>query len=126
MSSKFIFNSLVGNVAETVHGDQKATLHIDEQQTNLVEVTEEIQKVLDYLEHNKPTVINAQGVVAQAVESHPILKNRQAIEKVMQSNPTLKIRLQRAVTAAGIETVKVLFAPAGIMIEAIKAWINPT
>ncbi len=77
------------------------------------------------MEQDKPTVIDAQPIVAQAVESHPVLKNRQAIEQVIKNNPMLKVRFQRAVTAAGIETVKVLFAPAGIPIEAFKAWNEP-
>jgi hypothetical protein len=84
-----------------------------------------LEQLLEKMEQDKPTVIDAQPIVAQAVESHPVLKNRQVIEQVIKNNPTLKVRLQRAVTAAGIETIKILFAPAGIPIEAIRAWNQP-
>jgi hypothetical protein len=33
--------------------------------------------------------------------------------------------LRRVATAVGIETVKVIFAPAGILIEGVKAWTQP-
>ncbi|MEH2462172.1 hypothetical protein [Nostoc sp.] len=78
--------------------------------------------MLEQIEQTKPTPTEARLIVDQAVEKHPLLKDRQIIEQAIKRYPPLKIRLQRTVTAVGIETVKILFAPAGIAIEAIKAW----
>ncbi|MCM0588960.1 MAG: HEAT repeat domain-containing protein [Gloeotrichia echinulata DEX184] len=115
------FHNITGSVTGNIEGDNIGTQH-NYSQADIAELEKLLEQLLAQIEQNKPTPIEAQPIVAQAVESHPILKNKQAIEQVIQSHPTLKIRLKRAVTAAGIETVKVLFAPAGIVIETIRAW----
>ncbi|OCQ98440.1 hypothetical protein BCD64_14220 [Nostoc sp. MBR 210] len=108
-------SSVAGNVEGDIIGTQ-----------NNYPATPELATVLEQLlakiEQDKPTVIDAQPIVAKVVESHPVLKDKQAVEQVMKTYPPLKVRLRKAVTAAGIETVKILFAPAGIPIEAIRAW----
>ncbi|MGJ5676758.1 MAG: HEAT repeat domain-containing protein [Nostochopsis sp.] len=113
------------SVAGNVEGDNIATQnnHLPTQDITKLETV--LEQLLEKMEQDKPTVIDAQPIVAQAVESYPVLKDRQVIEQVIKNHPTLKVRLQRAVTAAGIETVKILFAPAGIPIEAIRAWNQP-
>ncbi len=114
------------NVAGNVEGDNINTQNNYASTEDIAKLETVLEQLLEKMEQDKPTVIDAQPIVAQAVESHPVLKNRQAIEQVIKNNPMLKVRLQRAVTAAGIETVKILFAPAGIAIEAIRAWNEPS
>ncbi|MEH1932765.1 MAG: HEAT repeat domain-containing protein [Nostoc sp.] len=119
------FGNITGSVTGNIQGDNIGTQKNYGSTKDIADLETVLQQLLEKMEQDKPTVIDAQPIVAQAVESHPVLKNRQAIEQVIKNNPTLKVRLQRAVTAAGIETVKVLFAPAGIPIEAIRAWNEP-
>ncbi|MFN6531371.1 HEAT repeat domain-containing protein [Nostoc sp. ChiSLP03a] len=116
------FGNIVGSVTGNIHGDNIGTQNNYPSTEDIANLETVLQQLLEKIEQDKPTVIDAQPIIAQAVESHPVLKNRQAIEQVIKNNPILKVRLQRAVTAAGIETVKILFAPAGIAIEAIRAW----
>ncbi|MEH2439469.1 HEAT repeat domain-containing protein [Nostoc sp.] len=120
------FSNMTGSVTGNIQGDNIGTQHNYPSTEDIANLKTVLEQLLEKMEQDKPTVIDAQPIVAQAVESHPVLKNRQAIEQVIKNNPTLKVRLQRAVTAAGIETVKVLFAPAGIPIEAIRAWNKPS
>ncbi|RCJ38347.1 hypothetical protein A6770_13435 [Nostoc minutum NIES-26] len=119
------FGNIIGSVTGNIHGDNIGTQNNYPSTKDIADLETVLQQLLEKMEQDKPTVIDAQPIVAQAVESHPVLKNRQAIEQVIKNNPTLKVRLQRAVTAAGIETIKILFAPAGIPIEAIRAWNQP-
>ncbi|MBW4430518.1 MAG: hypothetical protein KME28_01820 [Pelatocladus maniniholoensis HA4357-MV3] len=126
MSAKFNFYGTVGNVADNVQGNQEATLYISEQQKSLVEVAEEIQNLFDYLEQSNPTLIEVQRKVKQAVEHNSSLKDPNAIELAIKNSPTLQARLRNALTAASLEAIKVIFAPAGILIEAVRAWIYPS
>ncbi|MBN3927041.1 MAG: HEAT repeat domain-containing protein [Nostoc sp. NMS4] len=120
------FGNITGSVTGNIQGDNIGTQNNYASTKDIANLETVLEQLLENMEQDKPTVIDAQPIVAQAVESHPVLKNRQAIEQVIKNNPTLKVRLQRAVTAVGIETVKVLFAPAGIAIEAIRAWNEPS
>ncbi|WP_375470814.1 NACHT domain-containing protein [uncultured Nostoc sp.] len=120
------FGPIVGSVTGNIQGDNIGTQNNYASTKDIANLEIVLEQLLEKMEQDKPTVIDAQPIVAQAVESHPVLKNRQAIEQVIKNNPTLKVRLQRALTAAGIETVKILFAPAGIPIEAIRAWNEPS
>ncbi|AVH69039.1 HEAT repeat domain-containing protein [Nostoc sp. 'Lobaria pulmonaria (5183) cyanobiont'] len=120
------FGTIVGSVTGNIQGDNIGTQNNYASTKDIAKLETVLEQLLEKMEQDKPTVIDAQPIVAQAVESHPVLKNRQAIEQVIKNNPMLKVRLQRAVTAAGIETVKILFAPAGIAIEAIRAWNEPS
>ncbi|MEH2128935.1 HEAT repeat domain-containing protein [Nostoc sp.] len=119
------FSNITGSVTGNIQGDNIGTQNNYPSTQDIANLETVLEQLLEKMEQDKPTVIDAQPIVAQAVESHPVLKNRQAIEQVIKNNPTLKVRLQRAVTAAGIETIKILFAPAGIPIEAIRAWNEP-
>ncbi|MEH1849289.1 MAG: HEAT repeat domain-containing protein, partial [Nostoc sp.] len=120
------FGNITGSITGNIESDNINTQNNYASTKDIVNLETVLEQLLEKMEQDKPTVINAQPIVAQAVESHPVLKNRQAIEQVIKNNPTLKVRLQRAVIAAGIETVKILFAPAGIPIEAIRAWNEPS
>ncbi|MEH2422139.1 MAG: HEAT repeat domain-containing protein [Nostoc sp.] len=119
------FGNITGSITGNIQGDNIGTQNNYASTKDIADLETVLHQLLEKMEQDKPTVINAQPIVAQAVESHPILKDRQVIEQVIKNNPTLKVRLQRAVTAAGIETIKILFAPAGIPIEAIRAWYQP-
>lgn len=118
------FHAPINNssVAGNVEGDSIGTQHNYPSTPDIAKLATVLEQLLTKIEQDKPTVIDAQPIVAEAVESHPVLKDKQAVEQVMKTYPPLKVRLQKAVTAAGIETVKILFAPAGIPIEAIRAW----
>ncbi|MBU7586901.1 MAG: HEAT repeat domain-containing protein [Nostoc sp. TH1S01] len=117
--SNATFNNLTGSVTGNIQGDNIGTQNNYPATPELATVLEQL---LTKIEQDKPTVIDAQPIVAEVVESYPVLKDKQAVEQVMKTYPPLKVRLRKAVTAAGIETVKILFAPAGIPIEAIRAW----
>ncbi|GBE93623.1 NACHT domain-containing protein [Nostoc cycadae] len=117
--SNATFNNLTGSVTGNIQGDNIGTQNNYSATPELATVLEQL---LTKIEKDKPTVIDAQPIVAEIVEIHPVLKDKQAVEQVMKTYPPLKVRLRKAVTAAGIETVKILFAPAGIPIEAIRAW----
>ncbi|MDZ8226789.1 HEAT repeat domain-containing protein, partial [Nostoc sp. ChiVER01] len=119
-------NNNIGSVTGNIQGNNIGTQNNYASTEDIAKLETVLEQLLEKMEQDKPTVIDAQPIVAQAVESHPVLKNRQAIEQVIKNNPELKVRLQRAVTAAGIETIKILFAPAGIPIEAIRAWNEPS
>lgn len=119
------FGNIIGSVTGNIQGDNIGTQNNYPAAENIAEVEKLLQKLLEQIEQTKPTPIEAQLIVEQAVEKHPVLKDGQIIEQAIKRYPPLKVRLQRVVTAAGIETVKVLFAPAGIAIEAIRAWTQP-
>ncbi|MEH2198564.1 HEAT repeat domain-containing protein [Nostoc sp.] len=116
------FGPIVGSVTGNIQGDNIGTQNNYASTEDIANLITVLEQLLEKMEQDKPTEIDAKLIVAQAVESHPVLENRQAIEQVIKNNPKLKVRLQRTVTAAGIEIVKILFAPAGIFIEAIRAW----
>ncbi len=113
------------SIAGSVEGDSIGTQNNSPSTENIAEVEKVLQQLLEQIEQTKPTPIEAQRIVDQAVEKHPILKDGQIVEQAIKRYPPLNVRLRRVVTAAGIETVKVLFAPAGILTEAIEAWIQP-
>ncbi|MEH2077195.1 MAG: HEAT repeat domain-containing protein, partial [Nostoc sp.] len=120
------FGNITGSITGNIQGDNIGTQNNYASTKNIANLETVLEQLLEKMEQDKPTVIDAQAIVAQAVESHPVLKNRQAIEQVMKNNPTLTVRLQRTMIAAGIEIIKIVFAPAGIAIEAIRAWNEPS
>ncbi|MBD2500700.1 HEAT repeat domain-containing protein [Anabaena azotica] len=118
-----ITNSSV--VAGNVEGDSIGNQYNSPATDKIAEVEKLLQQLLEQIEQTKPTPTEAQIIVNQAVEKHPVLKDQHNIEQAIKRYPPLKVRLQRVVTAVGIETVKVIFAPAGIVIEGIRALIEP-
>jgi CheY-like chemotaxis protein len=68
------------------------------------EAAKEIQDLLRYLQESNPTDIEA------------------AVNQEIIRNPTFKSRLRNALKEAGLETLKVIFAPLGIGIEAVRGW----
>ncbi|MBD2691112.1 HEAT repeat domain-containing protein [Anabaena catenula] len=125
-ASKYSFpNATTVQIVENNNGEVIAHKYAAHQKQNIAEVETVIQKLLEQIEQNKPTPIEAELIVNQAVDNHPVLKDKQVIEQAIKNYPNLKIRLRRVATAVGIETVKVIFAPAGILIEGVKAWTQP-
>ncbi|MDP5337572.1 MAG: HEAT repeat domain-containing protein [Nodularia sp. (in: cyanobacteria)] len=110
------------SVAGNVEGDSIGTQNNYRAAESIAEIETVIQKLLEQIEQNKPTPVEAELMVNQAVDNHPVLRDKQAIEQAVENNKNLRIRLRRVVTAVGIETVKIIFAPAGILIEGVKAW----
>jgi hypothetical protein len=70
------------------------------------EAAVEIQELLAHLQQTYPTNLEV------------------AIQQEIKRNPTFKVRLQNALKEAGLETAKVLFAPLGIGIEAVRGWME--
>jgi hypothetical protein len=116
-------NYIKSNHGTYIEGDQN--IYASDQRQSLKEVIAAIQQLLDYLEQPSQTSISAQQVAEQAAARHPALRDPQIVELAVKNTPTLQMRLRSALTAMGIETVKVIFAPAGIPIEGIKAWLEP-
>jgi uncharacterized protein YjbI with pentapeptide repeats len=117
-----------GNYVESNHGtyiEGDQNIYASDQRQSLTEVIVAIQQLLDYLEQPSQTSISAQQVAEQAATRHPALRDPQIVELAVKNTPTLQMRLRSALTAMGIETVKVIFAPAGIPIEGVKAWLQP-
>ncbi|HYW20536.1 MAG TPA: HEAT repeat domain-containing protein [Nodularia sp. (in: cyanobacteria)] len=110
------------SVAGSVEGDSIGTQNNYRTAESTAEIETVIQKLLEQIEQNKPTPVEAELIVNQAVDNYPVLRDKQVIEQAIENNQNLKIRLRRVVTAVGIETVKIIFAPAGILIEGVKAW----
>jgi hypothetical protein len=71
---------------------------------NLAEATTEIENSLDQLAQEQ--------LLTSPITQHEI-----------QENSDFKTRLKKSLTAGIIETVKVIFAPLGILIEVLKAWL---
>ncbi len=70
------------------------------------EAAVEIQELLAHLQQTYPTNLEV------------------AIQQEIKRNPTFKVRLRNALKEAGLETAKVLFAPLGIGIEAVRGWME--
>jgi DNA-binding NarL/FixJ family response regulator len=68
------------------------------------EAARELQDLLTHLQESNPTDLEA------------------AVEQEIRRNPTFRSRLRNALKEAGLETAKVLFAPLGIGIEAVRGW----
>ncbi len=122
-SGTFGIGHMSGGTIE--EGAQVAAVINEPQPKKLAEVAAEIQNLLNYFEQNNPTIIEAQQMVKTATERQPELKNAKIIEEAIQATPTLKQRLRAAGEAAYVETVKMLFPPVGVAIEAFTAWNNP-
>ena len=122
-------NSSIGIGAAFEGSVQHVNQYIDQtniSERDLTETAEEIHRLLDCLKTTNPTIVEVQRIVEDAIYRMPTLKSPKAIEQVVKSSPTLQARLRSSLTAATAETVKVIFAPSGIAIEAVKAWLNPT
>lgn len=114
----------VGNNAGTVGGDFTVTGNFNfNDETSLTNIAQELEQIFDKI--ISKNLVEAQESAKEAVNRFPALTNPRAIELAGSNHPTLQVRLQSAIAAMGIETVKVIFAPAGIPIEGIKAWRNP-
>ena len=106
-------------------GAQVAGVINEAQSKNLTEVATKIEKLLDYFEHNDPSITQAQQIVKTATEEQPEILDAEIIEEAIKSIPTLRQRIGAAGTAAYIETVKMLLPPFGIAYEAYQAFKNP-
>lgn len=117
------FQAPVTGAAGKVSGDMN--VYAPEQKQTLTNVATEIVKLLDYFEHNNPSINEAQQVVKNVTEEQPEILDAEIVEEAINSSPTLKQRLGAAGTAAYIETVKILLPPFGVAYEAYKAFRNP-
>ena len=48
----------------------------------------------------------------------------QIVQQEIQQNSDFKTKLTKSLTAGSIETIKIIFAPLGIPIEMLKAWLE--
>lgn len=94
------FNAPVSAAPGNIEGD----LVVNPTPKTPEEAAKEIQDLLAYLQESNPTDIEA------------------AVNQEIIRNPTFKSRLRNALKEAGLETAKVIFAPLGIGIEAVRGW----
>ena len=83
----------------------------------------------DVIAHNYPSPQNLaeaameiQNLLDQLAETKPLTS--QVIQQEIQENSDFKNRLKKSLSAGSIETLKVIFAPLGIPIEMLKAWLE--
>jgi hypothetical protein len=96
------FHGPVSSVAGNVEGD----LVFNADSKTPAVAAAEIQELLSQLQQSNPVNLEA------------------AIQKEIEQNPTFKARFYSAFKEASLETVKVLFAPLGIGIEAVRGWLE--
>ncbi|MGI0493220.1 hypothetical protein ACN4EG_15665 [Alkalinema pantanalense CENA528] len=96
------FNAPITAITGNVEGD--FILNLNSQSS--VEAVSEIQELLGQLQQSNPINLEV------------------AIQQEIQHNPTFKARLSNALKEAGLEAAKVLFAPLGIGIEAVRGWFE--
>jgi hypothetical protein len=96
------FNAPVTGVAGNVEGD----FVVNPNPKSPAEAAAEIQDLLAYLQQTYSTNLET------------------AIQQEIKRSPTFKARLRNAMKEAGLETVKVIFAPLGIGIEAVRGWVE--
>ncbi len=103
----------IGNLADTVQGDQKSVQHNYAKQKSLTETAQEIQALLDQLSQTYPTqTFQEKGKMADVALAQ------------INANPTLKAKLMAVIKAMSIESVKqALNHPvAEILIAGVGAW----
>jgi hypothetical protein len=90
-------------VEQTDGGDVIAHNYASPQ--NLAKAATEIQNLLDKLAQEQPLT-------------------SQIVQQEIQQNCDFKTKLTKSLTAGSIETIKIIFAPLGIPIEMLKAWLE--
>lgn len=102
----------IGNLADTVKGDQITNQYNYASEQNLAEAATQIQQLLNQLAQTNPTTNEV--TVANAIQQE------------IKQNPTLKQRLRSALKAGGIEALKAIFNHplVSIPIETIKGWVE--
>jgi hypothetical protein len=96
------FYAPIEGVAGNIEGD----MIINQKPQTPAEAAKEIQDLLSFLQQANPTNLEA------------------ALQQAIRKDPTFKSRLRNALREAGVETVKVIFAPLGIGIEAVRGWLE--
>jgi hypothetical protein len=96
------FNAPVQNAAGNVEHD----FIVNPPPKTITESAVEIQQLLTHLQQTYPSNLES------------------AIQQEIKHNPTFKARLRNAFKEGGLETLKVLFAPLGIGIEAVRGWVE--
>ncbi len=90
------------------------------------EIATILQNLLDYFEtENPPTNFNfpeAQKQVKTLIENNPEILEGEIVKEVVENTPNLKQRIGKAGEAAYLETLKMIFPPINIAIEAVKAF----
>jgi len=96
------FNAPTQNVAGSVERD----FIVNPPPKPITESAAEIKNLLTHLQQAYPSNLES------------------AIQQEIKRNPTFKARLRNAFKEGGLETLKVLFAPLGIGIEAVRGWVE--
>jgi hypothetical protein len=100
---QMLFHGAVSGVAGNVEGDMVIN---NPYPASPAEAAAEIQDLLNQLQESNPANLES------------------AIQQEIEKNPTFKARLYNALKEAGLETGKVIFAPLGIGIEAVRGWLE--
>jgi hypothetical protein len=114
-------------------GISDSTVHIDMSQLlkkqELVVVARELTNLLDSIERSQSNQhISSPALTGEfelAISNYPELSEPKFIEASINSDPTLRQRILAASSAASLETVKVLFPPLAVAIEAVRAFQAP-
>ncbi len=114
-------------------GISDSTVHIDMPQLlkkqEVVVVARELNNLLDLIERSQTDQHNSSptltGEFKHAISNCPELSDPKVIEASINSDPTLRKRIVACSSAASLETVKVLFPPLAIVIEAVRAFQAP-
>lgn len=96
------FSAPVQNAAGNVEND----FVVNSQSKPIAESAAEIQELLTYLQRTYPSNLEI------------------AVQQEIKHNPSFRARLRNALKEGGVETLKLLFAPLGIGIEAVRGWIE--
>ena len=101
----------IGNVADTVQGNQVAhqKINISGEQKSLAESAKEIQDLLTQLKTNYPTTTEYE---------------KQVFVNKFNEEVKTNSRVKEILIAGGIELIKLLCPPLGIPIEVGKKWLE--
>ena len=95
----------------------------------LVDAASELTKLLDSIERSQAIQhISSPALTSEfelAISNYPELSDPKVIEASINTNPTLRQKILAASSAATLETVKVLFPPLAVAIEAVRAFQDP-
>lgn len=108
------------DISFSITNNEKSSLELKKE-----EVTQILENLLDLCEQNQNLPDNETKRRIEAIKaSHPnvMQMNAEIVKRTIESNKSLKQRFKSAGTVAYLETIKMLFPPASIVIEAVKAW----
>lgn len=108
------FYGSVGNVANTVTGDQKTVQHNYAPEQNITQVALEVKKLILQIEQTYPD--NASLTREKFIEKKAL--------QVIRDNTSLKERILRALKSGGIEAIKQIVKrpEIDVILAAIEGW----